>query len=391
MSVDTAGAAGLLDRARALDPVIRANADEMEEVRRLPAKLAGKMAEAGIFRMVLPAYLGGMELNPREIVETVEALAIANASAGWCAMIGATTAMNAAYMDRETAAEVYASPDIITGGVFAPMGRATDEGEHYRVTGRWQWGSGSANCTWLCGGCFITGADGELVRGADGAPENRMMIFPAGEAELLDTWHVAGLKGTGSGDIEVKDILVPKARSVSLANDAPVADGALYKFPAFGLLALGVSAVALGNARGALDSLIELAQAKKSQGSSKTLSERQIVQSEVAQLEAAWRSARAYLMDEIDQTWAAALAEGDIPVQRRADLRLACSNMTRIGADICRQAYDIGGGAALFLNNDLQRRFRDAHAATQHIVTARATYELVGRTILGLPTNAAMI
>ena len=390
MSVDTLSPESVRQAAKALDTEIRARADEMEEARRLPADLAEKMAEAGIFRMVLPAYLGGLELTPRQIVETVEVLSIANASAGWCAMIAATTAMNAAYMEKTIAQKVYGDPNIITGGVFAPMGRASVEGDGYRVSGRWQWGSGSANCSWLCGGCFIQEGEG-LRMGPDGAPENRMMIFPASDAELIDTWHVAGLKGTGSGDIAVTDIFVPKGRSVALAVDAPVATGALYKFPAFGLLALGVSAVAMGNARGALDAIIELAKNKGSQGSRKTLAERQIVQSDIAQLEAKFRAARAYLYDEIDRTWEAAKGTGGIPVARRADLRLACTHMTRTAADITRSAYDIGGGAALFLSNELQRRFRDAHAATQHIVTARATFELTGRLILGLPTNAAMV
>lgn len=390
MSADSYSHASILEAAKSLDPELRARAEEMEECRRLPADLAQKMAGAGIFRMILPSYLGGLELSPLELVETVEVLSRANASAGWCAMIASTTALNAAYMDREHAEEVYADPDVITGGVFAPMGRARVEGEGYRVSGRWQWGSGSANCNWLCGGCFIEENDGLRI-GADGAPENRMMVFPASDAELIDTWHVAGLKGTGSGDIQVSDIFVPRGRTVALSVDMPVADGPLYKFPAFGLLSLGVSAVALGNARGALDALIELVTNKRSQGSKKTLAERQIIQSDVAQLEAQWRSARAYLVDEINRTWEVALSTGDVPVERRSDLRLACTHMTRTGADICRSAYDIGGGAALFLNNELQRRFRDAHAATQHIVTARATYELTGRMILGLPTNASMI
>ncbi len=387
---DTEQISDTVSAARRLAPEIAARAQEIEDARRMPADLARTLAEAGIFRMATPSYLDGLELSPRAIVETVEALAIADASTGWCAMIGATTALNAAYMDRETAAEIYSDPKVITGGVFAPMGKAVAENGHYRVTGRWQWGSGSANCAWLCGGAVIV-EQGEVRRLSNGAPDNRMMVFPAAEAELIDTWRVAGLKGTGSGDIAVSDILVPKERSVSLITDKPVADGPLYAFPAFGLLALGVCAVAMGNARGALDAIIALAGAKKSQGSKKTLAERQTVQKELAQAEAAWRSARAYLMDEIDKTWDVATSTGAIPMDRRADLRLACTNMTRTAADVTRACYDIGGGAALFLENELQRRFRDAHAATQHIVTGPATYELTGRVILGLPTDAGML
>ncbi|MEL7130282.1 MAG: acyl-CoA dehydrogenase family protein [Pseudomonadota bacterium] len=376
--------------ARGLAVGLSNRAAEMEEARRLPADLAQELAAAGMFRLVTPASLGGLEASPRQIVETVEALAEANASAAWCVMIGATTAMNAAYLDHDTAKGIYADPSVITGGVFAPMGKAVDAGDHYMVSGRWQWGSGSANCNWLCGGAVII-EDGEIKRLENGAPDARMMIFPADDATLHDTWHVAGLKGTGSGDISVDGIKVPKARSVSLVTDKPVEPGPLYAFPAFGLLALGVSAVALGNARGALEDIKSLATAKKPQGSGKTLAEKQVVQVEVAKMEAALRSARAYLFDEIDKTWTIAGAKGEIPLQRRSDLRLACTHMTRTSADVVRMAYDLGGGAALFLDNALQRRLRDAQAITQHIVTAPGTYEQTGRILLGLPTSGGMI
>ncbi|MEO9971970.1 MAG: acyl-CoA dehydrogenase family protein [Hyphomonadaceae bacterium] len=384
------GLDALLDAAKSLAPNISARSGEIETARRLPADLAADLAAAGFFRMVTPASLGGLQLPPADIVRAVGALSELNASIGWCTMIGATTALNAAYMDHDTAAEIYADPMAITGGVFAPMGKAVPENDGYRVTGRWQWASGSANCTWLCGGAVII-EDGEMLRLPSGAPDARMMVFPANEAELHDTWQVAGLKGTGSGDISVDGIFVPKARSVSLVTDTPVATGALYAFPAFGLLALGVCAVAMGNARGAIEDIKALARAKKSQGSSKTLSEKQSTQIEISKLEASHRSARAYLFDEIDKTWQVAQDTGEIPLARRADLRLACTHMTRTSADIARIAYDIGGGAALFLDNSLQRRFRDAHAMTQHVATAPATYEQTGRIILGLDTFGGMI
>lgn len=379
-----------LTAALALQDELAARAAEMEEVRRLPADLADKLAECGLFRMVTPSAYGGLECSPRQIVDAVEAVAEANASAGWCVMIGATTAMNAAYMAPDMAREVYNDPMTITGGVFAPMGKAVVDGDDFIVSGQWQWGSGSANCSWLCGGSIII-ENGEMRRLPSGKPDARMMVFPADDAELIDTWHVMGLKGTGSGDIAVNNIRVPKARSVSLVTDKPRVDGALYAFPAFGLLSLGVAATAMGNAKGALNALIDLGRVKKNQGSSKTLGERATVQAKTAELQAMFRAARAYLHDEIEQTWDVAQANGEIPVERRAALRLACTHTVRTGAEIARQAYDIGGGAALFEASDLQRRFRDAHAMTQHIVTAPATYELLGRMAYDLPTDASMV
>lgn len=233
--------------------------------------------------------------------------------------------------------------------------------------------------------------DGELRTLPSGRPDARMMIFPASDVELIDTWHVMGLKGTGSGDLAVENLRVPKAHSVSLVADKPVIDGGLYKFPAFGLLSLGVAATAMGNAKGALNAFIDLAGSKKSQGSRKTLGERAPVLLETSRMMAAFRAARAYLHEEIDQTWDVAQTSDDIPVERRAALRMACTHMVRTSAEICRTCYDLGGGAALFEISELQRRFRDAHAMTQHIVTAPSTWELTGRLFFDLPTDASMI
>ncbi|MEL6258910.1 MAG: acyl-CoA dehydrogenase family protein, partial [Pseudomonadota bacterium] len=348
------------------------------------------MAQAGAFRLLTPNDIGGLETTPRAFAETLEAYAQGDASAAWCAMIGSTSAMNAAYLARETAEEIFGDPNVITGGVFAPMGKAQPVEGGYRISGRWQWGSGSPNCSWLSGGCVIV-EDGDVRRLPNGAPDSRMAIFPRAEAELIDTWHVAGLKGTGSGDFAVEDLFVPADRTVSIVTDAPVATGALYAFPPFGILSVGVASVAMGAARAALDAIVDLASAKRSQGSKKTLAERQTVQRDVAQLTAHWRAARAFLFNEIDLTWDVAQAEGNIPMERRADLRLACTHMTRTAAEVARGAYDLGGGAALYLDSELQRRFRDTHAATQHICTAPATYELMGRILLGLPTDAGMV
>lgn len=379
-----------LPAAAELTPRIAARAEEIEGARRLPADLAAELAGAGLFRLVVPRSLGGLELPPGEVVATIEATAAADASVGWCLMIGATTALTSAYLPREHAEAMFADPGVITGGVFAPMGKAVGEGDHYRVSGRWSWGSGTANCAWIVGGSMIF-EDGALKTLPNGQPDHRMMIMPAGEVELIDTWHSAGLKGTGSGDFAVKDAIVPRDRSVSLIVDRPRESGALYAFPAFGLLALGIAGVASGNARAALDEVKAILATKKPPGSQRTAAERGAIQVEVAKVEAELRAARALLYDTIGQAWDRAQATGEIDVATRADLRLAATHMTRTAAAVTREAYDWGGGGALYLSSPLQRRFRDAHAMTQHMMVGPATYELAGRVLLGLPTDASTL
>jgi len=371
-------------------PGIAARADEIEQTRHLPADIAQAMARAGAFNILRPKSLAGLELTPMDMVAVLHAIARAEASAGWCAMIGSTTALNAAYLAHDVAKEIYADPQSITGGVFAPMGRADDMGDHYVVSGRWQWGSGSANCDWLSGGAMIF-KQGELQRFDNGAPYHRMMIFPADQAELLDTWHVMGMKGTGSGDFTVKDIIVPKERSVSLIADKPVEPGALYQFPIFGLLALGVASVALGNAAGALDEIEALAKAKKPQGGQRSLAERGVVQTELMRAQAKLGGAEAYLRECVEACWHGATTRGELSPEERALLRLAATYATESSAEVAKTAFTIGGGSAVYMTSNLQRRFRDAHVATQHIATASSVYELVGRVAMGLPTDLAML
>lgn len=373
-----------------LAPRIAARAGEIEEARRLPADLAAELAAAGLFRLVVPTSLGGLELPPATVVATIEAVAAADASVGWCLMIGATTALTSAYLPMEYARELFGDLQVITGGVFAPMGKAVANSDHYRVSGRWSWGSGTANCAWIVGGSLIF-EDGSLRTLPNGQPDHRMMIFPRDEVELIDTWHSAGLKGTGSGDFAVKDVRVPRDRSVSLIVDRPRESGPLYAFPAFGLLALGIAGVASGNARAALDAVKAMLATKKPPGSQRTAAERGAVQVEIAKAEAELRAARALLYEAIDSAWSRAQAIGEIDLATRAELRLAATHMTRTAAAVTREAYDLGGGAALYLSNPLQRRFRDAHAMTQHMMVGPATYELAGRVLLGLPTDASTL
>ncbi len=378
-----------LSAARDLAPMIAGRAAEIEDARRLPADLAATMAEAGLFRLAIPASLEGHECHPARMVEVLEAVAEGDASAAWCLMIGATTALVAAYLPRTHAEEVLGDPQVITGGVFAPMGKAIAENGHYRVSGRWSWASGSANCRWLVGGSLIFDGDSLRTR-PDGQPDHRMMIMRRADVTLLDTWHAAGLKGTGSGDMAATDAIVPADRSVSLITDTPRETGALYRFPAFGLLALGIAAVASGNARAALDAAAAAVAARKTPGSGRTQADRATVQAAIAEAEGQLFAARAGLLAAIEQGWSEALS-GAISLHARARLRLQATHLARTAADVTRAAYDLGGGGALYLDSPLQRRFRDAHAMTQHIMVQPATFELAGRVRLGVPADVSML
>ena len=377
----------VLAAVQEMAPAIRARAEEIERARRLPADLARALASAGAFRMAVPRDVGGLELAPDTMLRVIEAAAQADASVGWCVMIGATSGVTAAYLPVAVAREIFGDPDTIVGGVFAALGTAEVDGEHYNATGRWPWASGSANCRWLIGGCVVTD-NGTPRRLPNGAPDERRLIFPADAVTLLDSWHSAGLCGTGSGDMGVSQLRVPREHAASF--DVPVATGPLYAFPFFGLLALGIAAVALGNARAAIGDLATLAGGKLPQGSRRTLAERASAQAGLAAAEAGLRAARAFLYEAVEEAWQLARDRGAIEMEQRAALRLAATHAARTAADVTRSMYDLGGGSSVFLSSPLQRRFRDAHVATQHLMVAPPTYELVGRVLMGLPVDKAV-
>ena len=380
----------LMDAARRLGPALRARADETERGRRGPLDLVRGMAEDGIFRMCVPRVLGGGEVEPAVMLRVLETLGEADGSAGWCAMIGATSGLLSGYLAPDVAAAIYGDPSAVAGGVYAPSGTAVPTPGGYRVDGRWAFASGAEHCTWLMGGSVIVenGAPRLLPSGAPDAP---LMLFPTGDAEVIDTWTVSGLRGTGSHDIAVHDVFVPAERAVSLVRDRPRADGPLYAFPVFGLLAVGIAGVALGIARRAIAELVDLAGGKKPTGSRRVLAERPTAQVQVSEAEALVRSGHAFLVEAIDAAWDAARRDGAIGLSARADVRLAATNATLGAAKAVDLMYNAGGGTAIYATSPLQRCFRDVHVVTQHLMVAPATYELTGRLLFGVATDAALV
>jgi indole-3-acetate monooxygenase len=372
-----------LEKAQALAPEVESRAAEIESARRMPADLARKLAEAGLFRIVIPRVYHGAELHPIECVRVFEEIARADGSAGWCLMIGAVTAILAGFLPEHAAREIYGTdPSVITGGAVAPTGKATAVAGGYRVTGRWQWGSGTQNCSWIAGGTLVIDGQG-VQRAGSGDAAIKLMMFSADQARILDTWYSSGLRGTGSHDFEVKDAFVPEERAIALGVTPPVLDAPLCRFPMFGMLALGLGAVGLGIARRAIDELVNLATTKKPTWERRTLAESSRVQADVAHAEAMIRSARSFLFDAIDAAWAPAAAGETPSIECRRDLRLAIANAAWESARAVDLMYNAGGGSSVHAASPIQRCFRDVHTITQHRMVNQGMFEETGRLYLG--------
>jgi alkylation response protein AidB-like acyl-CoA dehydrogenase len=376
------GSATIVDAARNLGELIEAHADDGERLRRLPLPTVKALADAELMRMCVPAVYGGPEVDPVTMVEAIATVAHADGAAGWCTMIASTTSSMAGFLPEDAAREIYGDRSSITGGVFAPHGRgvaATVAGRvGVAVTGRWAWGSGTQHCRWVLGGTLCD--DGTF----------RLCWFPQSEVTFHDTWYTTGMRGSGSLDYSVADAFAPYERTVQPGVTRPVVAGPLARFPNFTLLASGVAAVGLGVARRALDELVDLAQGKKPQYSSKTLAQSGFTQVELARAEGKLRSARAFLLDELGRAWETAVAGGEVSVEARTGIRLAATHAAAVGAEVADVAFTLAGGTAVYDTSVLGRCLRDAHVVTQHIQTAPKLNETIGKLLLGIDVDTSM-
>ncbi len=363
---------------------------EIEAARRLPRDLVDDLVATGVFRQWVPRAYGGAECGVWDALTSIETVARQDGSTGWCVMIGSTSALVAGFLEPDWGRAIFGDPAAIAGGYAMPMGTAVPVEGGLRVSGRWSWGSGTSHCTWIGGGVLLVDEAGKPTARADGLRAPYVFFDPA-EVEILDTWHVSGLKGTGSNDYVVQDAFVPEGRWGEFLRADPVIEGPLYRFSFTGALAMGVAAVGLGIARRAIDELVAIAADKVPSGSSRRLAERPVVQSQVAEAEADVLAARAFLHEVVDAAWAVAETGRPFDGEQRKLLRLAATTaMTRSAhaVDLC---YTAAGGSSIWESCALQRCFRDIHVATQHGMVAPRTLEPLGRITLGLPTDVTQL
>jgi alkylation response protein AidB-like acyl-CoA dehydrogenase len=381
---DAAIASDLETRANELVDTLRERALEIEATRYLPRDIANALAKAGLLRMAIPRQYGGYETDVMTILRVVETLASADASSAWCVFIHVTSTLPITGLAPAVATTILADPLSVISGVFAPRGQAVIDGDSYVVSGRWSWGSGIRNAQWVSVGCMLM-RDGAPELDRSGAPTRVSVFVPADKIQILDTWHVSGLCGTGSNDFVIENYRAPHGQ-VASAPIAAFAERPLYRFPRFGLLSSPIGAISLGLARAAIRELSTLASSKVPDGSRRSLANRPTTQISVARAEAAVRAARGYFYESIEAGYRAAI-DGEPTTAQRLHIRLATTHAVKTSAEVVSSMYELGGGSALYTSSPLQRIFRDVHAATQHMMVSSATFELAGRLLLGLETD----
>jgi indole-3-acetate monooxygenase len=375
----------MLADIRAFAPGIPARAAEIESARQMPSDLVEALKTIGVFRMFAPRSHGGMELDFPSGMKVVTELARIEGSIGWTAIIASASSIFLSLVPKKIFDEVYKDgPDAIIAGSGQPSGTAEAVPGGFRVKGRWAFASGCRQATWMLGLCLMT-QDGKPFpgpAGAEGPPQVRGVILPASEWQIEDTWHVAGLKGTGSHHIALTDKFVPDTHFFDIENGAPAVMGPLYG-AWLELIPLAHGAFFLGMAEAAMSEVIALANTGRQQvRAPTTMRDSEMFQFELGRIEADLRAARAFLDDQLAHHWRHALC-GTL---RNDVFSMQAAQNTVWMAATCGRAVDacfaLAGGSAVYESSSLQRRLRDFRTGAQHAVAQPRNYAAAGKLLL---------
>jgi alkylation response protein AidB-like acyl-CoA dehydrogenase len=387
--MNEASGSDFVTKARALQPLIAAEADAIERERRLTAPVVAALIENGLYRLLLPKSISGGEVAPQIFMQVVEEIAKADASTAWCLGQCGVCAMVAAYLDRDCAREIFdPHPGILAWGSAAGEVQAVEGG--YRANWRWTFASGCRQASWLGAHVHVIEQDGTKRLRPDGTPEQRTILFPLASATLHDVWDVIGLKGTGTDNYSVENLFVPE--HFAAKRDDPMArrePGPLYRLTTSIVYGLGFAAIALGVARATLDAATALMRGKAQSQVKQTMRHNNAVQAQLGRNEAQLRAARAYLYGSVDAVWRDLNAgPSELTKAHRVDLRLASTWAIHQAAAVVDRAYHMAGATAVFHSNPFERRFRDIHAIAQQIQARDIHYETVGQVLLGLDPDS---
>jgi alkylation response protein AidB-like acyl-CoA dehydrogenase len=368
-------ASDIVAAAEQLRPAIAARAGEIESSRRIPQDLLSDLLAAGCFRLLLPASHGGAEGDLASALRMFESLASADASVGWTVMIGSGAWIDLAGLPRATFDEIFDGGDAILAGAFNPSGTIEPTDGGFRVTGRWGFASGCEHATQLYGNC-IEGF-------ADGAPMLRAAVFTPDEITIEDTWHVSGLKGTGSHHFRADGVTVAADHTFVPLSGEPCIDSPIVRVPAPSLIALAIAGTAVGVAAGALADIVEMAAGKMPLLAASPLATHALFEHELATATTELRAVRALLVETAERAWDTAVDGAAPTLDDRADMRAAAAWAVDRATSIVDFAYRSGGGSSLYDDCPLQRRMRDIHAMTQHFLVKSDTMTSVGAVYAG--------
>jgi alkylation response protein AidB-like acyl-CoA dehydrogenase len=379
-----------LDKVARLAPTIRENADRAEQQRQLPKEVAEAFHEAGLYRILLPKTMGGGALTIPDALRVCEEVARIDGSAGWNLLICSGGPIFGHMVSPGAFEKIFGDPRGVSAGSLNPM-----ETRARKVEGGWRFGgratyvSGSAQATYITVAGVVQGEG--MQQSANTMPMVRGGMFPIDKVTILDTWSTAGMRGTGSNDCVYEDVFVPEEFTFDwFKAQSSWQRGGFANIP-LALQAAGLPAAVLGTARHALDALNEIAQEKVPTATRALLRERPLAQTEFARAEGLLRAARAYFYQTHEQVWRKGEAGEPFTVKDSADARLAVVTAVKLALQATDMVVDLAGMNAAKTSSPIERCWRDAHTAAQHVLLSTGRFEVIGRVLFGLDPGSPVI
>ena len=377
-----------LGRVRALLPALRERAPRTEELRRLPDETFSDFQEQGLFRALQPKRYGGYELDPGVFYQAVTEIAAVCGSSGWIFGVLGVHNWHLAILPPQAQEDVWGKDDSVQLSTsVAPTGKVERVAGGFRLSGRWSFSSGCDHCRWI----VLGGVAPPLGEGAK--PDARVFLVPRADYRIEDNWHVTGLCGTGSKDIVVEEALVPEYRTHSFddafhlrhpgtaVNDAP-----LYRLPFALIFRYGITSPAIGAALGALDAFREQSRRRVNLSTRSSTAEDPFIQHRLAESAAEITGARDRMLANFTEMMSLARAGQEIPLEQRARYRWDAGKAVDWSVRATDRLFEASGGRGIFLDNPIQRAWRDVHAMRAHNGNNPDSAALVfARSELGLP------
>ncbi|MEV8517346.1 3-hydroxy-9,10-secoandrosta-1,3,5(10)-triene-9,17-dione monooxygenase oxygenase subunit [Dactylosporangium sp. NPDC051484] len=349
----------MLDKARALAPVLRERAFDTENARRVSDETINDLKSAGLFRVLQPAVYGGFEYDPKVFMEAAMIIGAACPSTGWVYAVVGVHSWQLGLMPRQAQEDVWgADHDVLISSSYTPRGKVEIVDGGYRLSGRWSFSSGSDHAEWVILGGAATEADGTVRR--------LCFLVPRTDYVVDDVWHVVGLRGTGSNDVVVDNAFVPQHRTHPFTSGSVTSDSPIYQLPFGSVFSFGITAPLLGAAQGALDEHIAWTADRVRISKGSRVAEEPFSQARVAEAASELDGARLQMMRDLDEMMAFARDGKEIPIELRARSRLDQVRATQLAGSAVDRVFTNSGGRVLHELNPIQRAWRDIHAGSLH-------------------------
>lgn len=380
------GFSNIFDNVVSILPWIRSRSDEIEEQRAVPADVIQLLKDAGAFRMLMPKIWGGPELSTLEQLDIIEQVSAADASVGWCLMIGCDSGFYSGFIEDSAARALWPALDMVQAGWAQPAGRAELVAGGYSVSGQWHFLSGSTHADNVAAGCIVYQNGEPLLR--DGRRQSVIVIAKRSEWKIDDVWYTTGLRGTASNDYTTRaeSLFIPFEHTLDLTQ--PKREGALWARPDTFLRKM--AAVPLGVARRTIDDVLGIMATKVEFPSGRPCRELDRVRSAVGEAQMRWGAARSYVYSALETQWRKIVSHEPLTNEERANVWLSRLHAFQECRTIVRSLYDVVGGSAIYTyRSSLDRALRDMETMCQHFVGQTRELCVAGGLLLGNPRDDA--